>query len=122
MAHTIKLGSPEPTRSQRGCAAQSNRCRRLLILVSVVSVALAVGLAVSLAIFAVRRPSNRQPSAGRGPTEAAITRACGVTRYPALCANELTNVGTGPPTHSVPATHPRPSGRDIRARTHSSGS
>ena len=31
-------------------------------------------------------------------------------------------VGTGPPTHSVPATHPRPSGRDIRARTHSSGS
>ena len=34
----------------------------------------------------------------------------------------LDDVGTGPPTHSVPATHPRPSGRDIRARTHSSGS
>jgi len=95
MAHTIKLGSPEPTRSQRGCAAQSNRCRRLLILVSVVSVALAVGLAVSLAIFAVRRPRHApgdRPSAGRGPTEAAITRACGVTRYPALCANELTKL------------------------------
>ena len=95
MAHTIKLGSPEPTRSQRGCAAQSNRCRRLLILVSVVSVALAVGLAVSLAIFAVRRPRHApgdRPSAGRGPTEAAITRACGVTRYPALCASELTKL------------------------------
>ena len=93
MAH-IKLGSPEPTRSQRGCA-QSNRCRRLLILVSVVSVALAVGLAVSLAIFAVRRPRHApgdRPSAGRGPTEAAITRACGVTRYPALCASELTKL------------------------------
>jgi len=90
MAH-IKLGSPEPTRSQRGCA-QSNRCRRLLILVSVVSVALAVGLAVSLTIFAVRRPRHApgdRPSAGRGPTEA-IARACGVTRYPALCASELT--------------------------------
>ncbi|KAG2585950.1 hypothetical protein PVAP13_5NG005900 [Panicum virgatum] len=90
MAH-IKLGSPEPTRSQRGCA-QSNRCRRLLILVSVVGVALAVGLAVSLTIFAVRRPRHApgdRPSAGRGPTEA-IARACGVTRYPALCASELT--------------------------------
>ncbi|RLN23804.1 hypothetical protein C2845_PM07G40090 [Panicum miliaceum] len=90
MAH-IKLGSPEPTRSQHGCT-QSNRCCRLLILVSVVSVALAVGLAVSLTIFAVRRPRHApgdRPSAGRGPTEA-ITRACGVTRYPVLCASELT--------------------------------
>ena len=96
MAH-IKLGfgSPEPIRSQRGCAAQSNRCRHLLILASVVSVAVAVGLAVSLAIFAVRRPRHApgdRPSAGRGPTEAAITRACGVTRYPALCASELTKL------------------------------
>jgi hypothetical protein len=33
----------------------------------------------------------------------------------------IPNVGTGPPTHSVPATHPRPSGRHTRARTRSSG-
>ncbi|XP_072999388.1 probable pectinesterase/pectinesterase inhibitor 61 [Typha latifolia] len=79
-----RLGSSESIPSQ---PAFQTRRRRSLLLVLVVLFAFALLLVSAVSISLVVR-NRSKPSTNRVPTQA-ISRTCGLTRYPSLCVNSL---------------------------------